>query len=157
MYILHPTHQHFLKAMLSENVHFLLIGGYAVIFHGYMRATGDMDIWLSPDNDNKKKVLKAFETVQIHPDDIKALDESFDFRNIVVFHFGAPPERIDFLTKVPGVDFEKAYERKQIMTIAEMQVPVLHLDDLIVSKIIAARPQDKADVEILQQINKKDQ
>ena len=155
MYILHPTHLKFLKAMLDTDVDFLLIGGYAVIFHGYVRSTGDMDVWLKPTNENKLKVLKAFEKTEIHPDDIQQLENSFDFTSVVVFHFGLPPERIDFLTKVPGVDFDKAFERKEVMRIDGSDVPVLHLDDLIVSKIIAARPQDKADVEILQQINQK--
>ncbi|MCX6351783.1 MAG: nucleotidyltransferase [Bacteroidetes bacterium] len=155
MYLFHPTHQEFLFAMLDEHVEFLLIGGYAVNYHGYIRATGDMDIWLKPDNQNKLKLLKAFEKVGIHPDDVKLVNDTFDFTNIVVFHFGNNPERIDFLTKVGGVDFLKAYARKQTLMIKEKEIPVLHLEDLIISKILADRPQDKVDVEMLQQINRK--
>lgn len=153
MYILHPTHQKFLFAMLDAEVEFLLIGGYAVIYHGYVRTTGDMDVWLKPDNENKKKLLAAFEQLEINPDDLKRLNETFDFTNIVAFHFGIPPERIDFLTKVQGVDFSKAYERKVFINVKDHQVPVLDLDDLIISKILSDRIQDKADVDELQKIN----
>ena len=152
MYIFHPTHQEFLFAMLDEQVEFLLIGGYAVIYHGYIRATGDMDVWLKPDNENKAKALKALSKVGIHPDDIKEVDRLYDFTDIVVFHFGNEPERIDFLTRVQGVDFPKAYDRKELLKIKGREIPVLHLDDLIVSKILADRSQDKTDVEMLQKI-----
>lgn len=155
MYIFHPTHQEFLFAMLDEQVEFLLIGGYAVIYHGYIRATGDMDVWLKPDNENKARILNAFRRVGIHPDDIEELDIIYDFTDVVVFHFGNEPERVDFLTKVQGVDFDKAYARKELLKIKDREIPVLHLDDLIVSKILADRLQDKADVEMLQKINRK--
>jgi predicted nucleotidyltransferase len=154
MYILHSTHLKFLDSMLDAEVDFLLIGGYAVIFHGYIRVTADMDIWLKPTNENKQKLLTAFKNVELHPDDIKQLGETFDFTSIVVFHFGMPPERIDFLTKVPGVNFDDAFAKKEFMNINGRDVPVLRLDDLIVAKLLAGRPQDKADVEMLQQINK---
>lgn len=155
MHIFHPTHQEFLFAMLNAQVEFLLIGGYAVNYHGYIRSTGDMDVWLKPDNENKRRTLEAFKEVGIHPDDIKTLAETHDFNAVVVFHFGNAPERIDFLTKVPGVDFDKAYARKQLLKIKEKEIPVLHLDDLIVSKLVADRSQDKTDVEMLQKINTK--
>lgn len=156
MYVFHPTHRQFLAALLEEKVEFLLIGGYAVNYHGYIRATGDMDVWLKPDNENKKRLIKSFQKTGIHPDDLKHLDEAFDFNEVVVFHFGNNPERIDFLTKVQGVEFSKAYERREKLKLKEMEIPVLHLDDLIVSKILANRPQDKSDVEMLQRIHRKD-
>jgi hypothetical protein len=59
MYIFHPTHQQFAFALLDEGVDFLLIGGYAVIYHGYVRSTGDLDIWIRPTNENKEKFIKA--------------------------------------------------------------------------------------------------
>jgi hypothetical protein len=152
MHFLHPTHQKFLFALLDADVEFLLIGGYAVIYHGYIRATGDMDVWLKPTNENKQKTIVALKQAEVHPEDLKLLEEAFDFTGVVVFHFGQQPERIDFLTKVQGLDFEKANERKEFMNIKNRQIPILNLDDLIVSKLIAGRPQDKADVEMLQRI-----
>lgn len=155
MYIFHPTHQEFLTALLGRQVEFLLIGGYAVNYHGFIRATGDMDIWLKPDNENKAKVLLALEQAGIHPDDIAQVDKIYDFNDVVVFHFGNDPERIDFLTRVQGVEFSKAFERRKILKVKDMEVPILHLDDLIVSKLLAGRPVDRIDVEMLQKINRK--
>jgi hypothetical protein len=81
---------------------------------------------------------------------IKALD----FTDVVALHFGNPPERLDFLTRIAGIDFQKAYERRVFLPIKNYQVPVLHLDDLIVNKIMSGRPKDKADAEELQKINR---
>lgn len=154
MYIFHNAHQEVLTALLLENVEFLLIGGYAVNYHGYIRATGDMDVWLKPDNETKARVIKALAQTGVDSGDLKQLDEAFDFTGVVVFHLGNDPERIDFLTRVPGVVFEEAYSRKEVLRVKEIDVPVLHLDDLILSKLIAGRPQDKADVDMLQKINR---
>jgi hypothetical protein len=153
MHIFHSTHQQFVFAMLDEGVEFLLVGGYAVIYHGYVRSTGDMDVWLRPTNENKEKFIKAMARIDIHPEDLSQL-RSTDFTNVIVFHFGDPPERLDFLTRMAGIDFEKAFQKKVFLNIKNYQIPVLHLDDLIVNKILSDRPKDKADVDELQKINR---
>ena len=64
MNIFVESHQNFLKSLLNHKVNFLLVGGYAVIFHGYKRTTGDMDLWIEPNNENKERlliVLKEFD------------------------------------------------------------------------------------------------
>ena len=131
----------------------MLVGGYAVIYHGYVRSTGDMDVWLRPTNENKEKFVKAMARIDIHPDDLTHL-RAMDFTNVIVFHFGNPPERLDFLTRMIGIDFEKASQRKVFLTIKSYQIPILHLDDLIINKILSGRPKDKTDVDELQKINK---
>ncbi len=55
------AHQEILELMLKHEVEFMLIGGYAVIYYGYMRTTGDMDLWLKPSNENKFKMCKVFD------------------------------------------------------------------------------------------------
>jgi hypothetical protein len=57
MNILLEPHKHLLRRLIDFKVDFILIGGYAVNFHGYSRATGDMDVWLKPDNDNRSKFI----------------------------------------------------------------------------------------------------
>jgi hypothetical protein len=59
MNIFVENHQLLLKSMLQHDVNFLLVGGYAVIYHGYKRTTGDMDLWIEPDNNNKLKLIKV--------------------------------------------------------------------------------------------------
>jgi hypothetical protein len=153
MHIFHPTHQQFAFALLDQGVEFLLVGGYAVVYHGYVRYTGDMDVWLRPTNENKEIFVRAMVNIDIHPDDLAQIS-AMDFTNVIVFHFGSPPERLDFLTKMSGIDFEKAYQRKVFLNIKNYNIPVLHLDDLIVNKILTNRPKDQADVDELQKVNR---
>ena len=138
---------------MDEQVDFLLVGGYAVVYHGYVRFTGDMDVWLRPTNENKEKFVRAMAPIGIHPDDLAHI-KALDFTNVIVFHFGDPPERLDFLTRMVGIDFDKAYSRRVFLSLKGRQIPVLHLDDLIVNKILSDRPKDRADVEELQKINR---
>ena len=149
----HPVHQEMIIELMQHQVDFILIGGYAVIYHGYVRATGDMDIWLRPTNENKERLLKVFEKLDFDGESIAAI-AAMNFTDVIVFHIGIEPERIDFLSKVQGLNFDEAFSRKQFLSIKELAVPVLHLDDLIVSKLLANRLKDRADVEELQIINR---
>jgi hypothetical protein len=147
----HPAHQEMLFALIDHQVEFILVGGYAVIYHGYVRTTGDMDVWVRPTNENKKRLLEVFANLHFESEGIKQIEE-MDFTEVVVFHIGNEPERIDFLSKVQGLNFDKAYGKRQVLTVKEHQVPFLHLDDLIVNKLLANRNQDKADIENLLKI-----
>ena len=70
-------HIELLKALLKHNVHFIIIGGYSVIFHGYKRTTGDVDIWIKPDNENKQKVLVSLKEIKIDPHSISESEWGF--------------------------------------------------------------------------------
>lgn len=148
----HPVHQEMISELISNQVDFLLIGGYAVIYHGYIRATGDMDVWVRPTNENKLRLLKVFEKLDFDPDGVATI-AAMDFTGVIVFHIGEEPERIDFLSKVQGLNFDEAFERRSSLQIKNLAIPVLNLDDLIISKLLANRLQDRADVEELQMIN----
>jgi predicted nucleotidyltransferase len=149
----HPAHREMIIALLENGVDFLLVGGYAVIYHGYVRATGDMDVWLRPTNRNKKLLLKVFEKLQFDREGIKKIDE-MDFTSVVIFHIGDEPERIDFLSKVQGLNFDDAYNQRQALNLGDYQIPILHLNDLIANKLLANRLKDRADIEQLMRIQK---
>ncbi len=149
----HPAHQEMILALLQNDVEFILIGGYAVIYHGYVRTTGDMDVWLNPSDDNKQKLLKVFTLLDFDPEGIKII-EDMDFQDVVVFHIGIEPERIDFLSKVEGLNFEEAFRQKEILHMESYAIPFLRLDDLIANKLLVNRNKDKADIENLIKINK---
>jgi hypothetical protein len=151
MNILLDEHKAILLQLLKSKVDFMLIGGYAVIYHGYGRTTGDMDIWLKPDNENRDKLIPVLRSLGILAEDIDQL-RAMDFTKVLAFHIGEPPRRIDFLTKIMGLTFQEADERKMFLPLGDFQVPVLHIDDLIVNKLISGRAKDKADVEELQNI-----
>lgn len=150
----HPTHQEMLLALMDNEVDFILVGGYAVIYHGYIRATGDMDVWIKPSNENKEKLLEVLRKLQFDKEGIKAIGQ-MDFTGVVVFHVGAEPERIDFLSKVQGLNFDEAYEQREILQVKDYQIPILRLDDLITNKLLANRLKDQADIENLIKINKR--
>lgn len=153
MNITYEKHKLLLIELVKGNVEFILVGGYAVIYYGYIRTTGDMDVWLKPDNENKKKVLEVFIRMGNNPYDIKQLSK-MDFTGIVSFHIGTPPDRIDFMTKITGIKFNEAYEHRKYLKLKGYEIPVLDLDDLVANKLLTGRAKDKADVEELKKIGR---
>jgi hypothetical protein len=153
MNILLEEHKAILIDLLKSKIDFILIGGYAVIYHGYGRTTGDMDVWLKPDNENRDKLIPVLETFGILPEDVEHI-KKMDFTQVLAFHMDEPPRRVDFLTKIVGLTYAEADKKKVFLPLGEFQVPVLHLDHLIVNKMISGRAKDKADVEELQKIMK---
>lgn len=139
--------------MLRNDVGFIIIGGYAVIYHGYIRTTGDMDIWLKPDNSNKQKFITVLENIGISKESIKIVND-LDFANTVAFHFGDPPGKMDFISNIRGLNFEEAYQQVEYLHLEEYEIPVLCLNDLILSKMMTDRMKDKADIEELQKIHR---
>lgn len=146
------AHHEMLSALVTNKVEFLLVGGYAVVYHGYVRSTGDLDVWLKPSNENKTQLLEVFKKMGFDPDGVNEIG-ALDFTEVVVFHIGREPEKIDFLTRIQGVDFDSAFKRKQILNLNGIEVPVLHLSDLIMNKIMTNRSKDIADVDSLKMIN----
>lgn len=148
---LYEEHKWILKKLIESDIRFLVIGGYAVNFHGYNRATGDLDIWLSPDNETKDKLLNLFKTEGVTDESINNVKQ-FDFTKPALFYLGQIPLRVDFLTFISGVNFNKAFEKKDILALDEMMIPVIDLENLIASKQSNLRKKDQADVEELQKI-----
>ena len=144
-------HQLWLKKMMEANVDFIVIGGYSVIFHGYKRTTGDMDIWLKPDNNNKQKLLPVLYGAGFEEEDVAHI-AAMDFTEHHVFNIGEIPDKIDFLTHVSIIDYDEADKKKIIADVDGMKIPFLHLNDLILSKINTGRAKDKADIDMLQQV-----
>lgn len=153
MNIFLDEHKKFLLLLLKHQVEFILIGGYAVILYGYERGTGDMDIWLKPDNANRDKFIEALAEHGINQDDLASV-KKMDFTQVRVMHIGEKPTKIDFLTKVQGLQFSDADTSKKMIPLGDFLIPVIDYDHLIQIKMIAGRPQDKADVDILQKINR---
>ncbi len=146
-------HHDLLKMLADAGVDYIVIGGYSVIFHGYRRTTGDIDIWLKPDNANKEKLLPVLKQMGFDDDELAQV-ASLDFTQHMAFSIGENPEKIDFLSRISMIKYEDADKKKIIAEADGLQVPFLHLDDLILSKINTGRAKDKADIDMLQQIEK---
>jgi predicted nucleotidyltransferase len=153
MNILVDEHKILLEKLLDNKVDFILVGGLAVVFYGYKRTTGDMDIWLKPSEENKRKLISVLKADKIFEEDIQYL-ESLEFQKPLAFHIGEEPLKIDFLTHISGVNYEEANSLKNYFQSDNYQIPIIHLNHLIASKISTGRLKDKADVEELQKINK---
>jgi hypothetical protein len=132
--------------LADKEAKFLVIGGYAVIHYAEPRYTKDLDLLIGTDAANAQRVFEALQEFGaplggVTPNDLCTPE--------VFFQIGVPPNRIDMIVTVPGVDFEAAYARRGTMTIGHMQVPVISRDDLIKNKLLSGRPQDLVDAGLL--------
>ena len=141
-----------LEKCIQNNVQFLIVGGYAVNFYGFERTTGDIDLWIKPDNHNKINIINALKDLGIEENTLAQLMQ-MDFTKHLVFSDGIAPFKIDFMTHISGVSFEEAYPQKTITEIDELKVPFIHLQHLIISKIGTGRPKDSIDIDQLQKIS----
>lgn len=153
MDILLEEHKNMLMLLIKHHVDFMLIGGYAVIYYGYERGTADMDIWVKPTNENRDKFIAAMIEHGIS-DETKDALSNMDFTNAKVLTIGNKPSQIDFLTKVQGVTYDLADKEKRLFPFKDQLIPIIQYHHLIITKMIAGRPQDKMDVDVLQKINK---
>jgi predicted nucleotidyltransferase len=145
------SHQQLLKKLIENKVDFIIIGGYSVIFYGYQRTTGDVDIWIKPDNSNKEKLLPVLEYLGIAEEDIQQIAR-LDFSKHLAFSFDNEPEKIEFLTRINLVEYDEADKMKVVADVDGLQIPFLHLNHLVLSKMNTGRLKDQADVQKLQQI-----
>lgn len=144
--VLPPDFKEFLKLLNDHNIKYLLIGGYAVGYHGYPRATNDMDIWIAIDSENAElmiKVLKefGFDTPQLSKD--LFLEEN------KILRMGVAPMRIEILTSISGVNFEECYQQKVVDEIDGIQVDIINLEQLKINKKASGRHKDLDDFENL--------
>ena len=151
MNILIEPHKQVLRRLIEFKVDFILIGGYAVNFHGFNRVTGDMDVWLKPDQNNRTKFIQFLKAEGFDQESITRISET-DFTKHTAFHIGEKPLQIDFITIISGVSFTEAEPQKQLLPFEDISIPFLHLEHLILSKLTSSRLKDKLDVEELQKI-----
>lgn len=138
----------FLKLLNSKKIEYLLIGGYAVGYYGYPRATADMDIWIAIGKENAKKVTAA---IKIFGMDIPDLKESLFLEPGKIIRMGNPPIRIEVLTKISGVDFKQCYARRKETLIDGIRVKIISFKDLLKNKKASGRHKDINDLENLKE------
>ena len=146
----------FEKILLAFNTHkvdFIVAGGYAVIFHGYGRTTGDLDIWVNPSADNKEKIIAAFKKLKL-PSELNEYIQNIDFTKPFAVKLGNEPIQVDVFNAITGVKYDEAEKNSIPYKYSEkLEVRFIHLHDLMVNKMLTGRLKDKADVEELQKIN----
>ena len=138
-----------LAAFASHAVDYLLIGGYAVAFHGRPRFTKDIDLWIDDAPDNLARVVEAL-TAFGAPS--TTCDDVLSCRSDEIVWFGVPPARVDLLKTIPGVTFTEAYPRRARVEWAGVPVQVIAARDLMRAKEAAGREQDLMDARLLRRI-----
>jgi hypothetical protein len=144
--LLPPDFKEFLQLLDKHQVDYLLIGGYAVGYHGYPRATGDMDIWVAINPENADKLVVVLAAFGFEATDISA--ELFLQPNNVI-RMGVPPLRLEILTTISGVEFADAYAHRISETIDGVVVNIISLELLKANKRASGRFKDLSDLENL--------
>jgi hypothetical protein len=130
----------------AHNVLYMIVGGYALAFHGCPRYTGDMDVYVKPDPQNSKKIMAAIEafgfgSVGIEQQDFEKPDQ--------VIQLGFPPVRIDLITSITGVGWDDAYAQCVAVKYGQTPVRVIGRNAFIANKRAVGRKKDLADLEAL--------
>lgn len=146
--IFNEDFREFIQSLNDNKVEYILVGGYAVILHGYRRVTGDMNIWVNRTKENYSRLVKAFSQFGMSVFDMS--EEKFlDAESADVFSFGRPPVSIDILTKLKGVEFDNAFSRAMLFDENDLIVRFIHLNNLIEAKKASGRYKDLDDIEKL--------
>jgi hypothetical protein len=136
-----------LSAFSEEKVEFLVVGAYAMAFHGYVRATGDIDLWIRISDENAERVWRALQTFGAPLFDLNIEDLKTPG---MVFQIGLVPSRIDVITQIDGVEFEDAWEEHKTVEIENLRIPVIGKTQLLINKKSTGRAKDRNDALWLQ-------
>jgi hypothetical protein len=137
----------FFQLLNANKVRYLIIGGYAVAFHGYPRFTKDVGIWLWRNPENAKKVVNALADFGFKP--LGLTQEDF-LESDTIIQLGYPPNRIDLVMTASGVEFDDCYLSRIEEEIDGVKLPFIDLHNLKKHKRATGRAQDLADVENLE-------
>lgn len=143
---LNQDFREFIELLNSNEVEYLVVGGYAVGFHGNPRFTGDIDFWLAISRKNASRIMKVlsdfgFSSLDITEDDFLNQD--------LIIQLGYEPVRIDLLTSVTGLNFEDCFPRRVDADLAGLKVSFIHLNDLKINKSKTGRNKDLGDLDSL--------
>jgi hypothetical protein len=145
--VLNPDFKEFIQSLNDNGARYLIIGGYAVAFHGYPRYTKDLDVWVEMTAENAARVVKAlnefgFASLGLKEADFLVSDQ--------IIQLGYPPHRIDIFTTLPGVEFSTCYPSHVTTDIEGILVNFIDLENLKKNKKATGRHQDLADLENLE-------
>jgi predicted nucleotidyltransferase len=137
----------FIQALNEQKVEYVLVGGMAVILHGYVRGTGDMDVWVNKTKENYLRLTKAYYQFGMPLFDMT--EENFLGNEFDVFSIGVQPVRIEVMTSVKGVDFNETYSMAQTYEEDGLKIKFIHINHLIQAKKASGRFRDLDDIEQL--------
>jgi predicted nucleotidyltransferase len=125
----------------------MVVGGYALAFHGIPRYTGDLDIWINVTSINARSMLQVVKEFGLQS---LGLEEADFLRPGYITQIGYPPLRIDILNHIDGLEFKEAKKGMQIIDNDGLLVNFIGLNDFVKNKLASGRPQDLSDIKVLQ-------
>jgi len=142
---LHPDFSDFVAALNDNEVECVIVGSFALAFHGSPRATGDIDFWIRPTNSNAKALIKALRDFGFGGLDVT----EEDIVSGKIIQLGFPPVRIDIITIIDGLVTEEIWETKEKGKLGPHDVFYLGREAFIKNKRTMRRHKDLADLELL--------
>ena len=144
--VLNKDFREFIESLNDNGVKYLIVGGYAVGFHGYPRYTKDLDVWVLVSHQNADNVLRALNqfgmgSLGLQKEDFLKPDE--------FVQLGYPPNLIDLVMSCDGVDFESCYKTKKQLLVDGLSIDFIDIENLRKNKKASGRPQDLADLDNL--------
>ncbi|MBI5815113.1 MAG: nucleotidyltransferase [Nitrospinae bacterium] len=135
-----------LKSFNAHNVEYMIVGGYALAFHGAPRFTGDLDIFIKPSFDNARRIVAAlaefgFGSMGLAEDDFAKEDS--------VVQLGVPPVRVDIISSITGVTWPDAFAGKVEGSYGDIPINFIGREQFIANKRAIGRKRDMADIEAL--------
>jgi predicted nucleotidyltransferase len=147
MLTLHNDFADFLRLLNGRNVRYIVVGGYAVAYHGYPRYTGDLDVFVEASPENAARLVEVYGEFGFNR---TALKPAMFIVPDNVVRIGHEPVRLEVLTSITGVAFADAYVRRIEVEVNGLSVPFISLVDLIKNKLATGRGKDRVDAETLQ-------
>jgi len=144
----HPDFEELLRLLEEHRVEYMVVGGYAVAFHGYPRFTKDIDVFFQSDDENVRLLRQALMAFGFREEDLPR--EAFATPGNVLT-FGVVPTRIDLINSIDGVTYEEARRNVVRGAYGEVEVTFIGFEDLIKNKKSTPRAKDRGDVEELLQ------
>lgn len=141
-----PDLSEFLQLLNAHQVEYLLIGGYAVGYYGYPRATGDIDIWVAIHPQNAERVVAVIKEFGF---DLPELSPDIFLQENKIIQMGVSPIKIDVTTTISGVDFAQCYAARQVDILDEIPVNLISLEHLKANKKASGRLKDLNDLQNL--------
>ena len=145
--MLNQDFKEFIQLLNDNQVHYLVVGGYAVALHGYPRYTKDIDIWIELTQENAHHIVEAlvqfgFASLGLKESDFLVEDQ--------IIQLGYAPNRIDIITTLPGVAFKECFDKRVLVEIDGVKVNFIDRENLRKNKKATGRLQDLADLEKLE-------
>lgn len=143
--------QEFLKLLNAHEVSYLIVGGHAVAYHGHVRNTGDLDIFVEASEANAQKLVTVLAEFGFAMPELKP--ELFTKPKSLV-RMGRAPVKLELMNHISGIVFAEAHARRSTVVVEGIAMPFLGYEDLIRNKLASARPKDLGDVDELQRAHR---